>query len=94
MHRHNIENKTHACRDLRHIGRVMVRETGTHIEEGPSKERDTERVASRDRDRLCTERHTENVNTRRHTHTHTEIEEYYTNTDRNRDKVSYLSSIA
>lgn len=51
----------------------MARETGTDIEEGPGKERDTERVAGRDRQRESTvqrdkERHTENVDMRRDTH--------------------------
>jgi hypothetical protein len=79
--------KQNTCmqRNLRHTGRVMIRETGTDLEEDSGKERDTQRVASKDRKRERTlhgetERHTKNVNTRRracmraHAHTHTHKE--------------------
>jgi hypothetical protein len=36
---------------MRHTGKFVVGEIGANMEEGPGKERDTERVASRDRER-------------------------------------------
>jgi hypothetical protein len=62
MHAH-----AYACRETwRHTGRLMVRETGTDTEEDPGKERDTERLASKGRQRERTvhgqtEIHTKNV---------------------------------
>jgi hypothetical protein len=56
-------------RNIRHICRVMLGETGTDTEEDPGRERNTQKWQAKiKRGRgLHTERHTEKDNMRRHT---------------------------